>query len=137
MRRLGASIALFFALAGAAQASDGTIGPGDAHVVVRKAGYRVEISISPNRGALIPSTFVVGVTRGGEPVDGTVTARFAMVAMPMPALSLRLRRVASGRFSAHATKLTMPGRWQITFRLVPRATATPVDVVLVDNTRVI
>ena len=43
-------------LAGAA-ARDGTIGPGDAHAVVHKAGYRVEISITPNRGALIPSTY--------------------------------------------------------------------------------
>jgi hypothetical protein len=131
---MGRAVAFaFLALAGG---SDGTIGPGDAHTVVHKAGYRIEIAIAPNRGALIPSTFTVGLTRAGKPVRGTVTARFAMIAMPMPALSLRFSQVAPGRFTARGTKLTMPGRWRITFHVVPRESA-PVDVVLVDTTRVI
>lgn len=130
-------VAVVLALAAVAFGSaDGTVGPGDAHTVVRKAGYRVEISIAPNRGALIPSTFAVVVTRGGTPVSGTVTARFTMVAMPMPSLSLRLKQVAPGRFSARGTKLTMPGRWRIAFHVVPHG-AAPFGVVLTDYTRVI
>jgi hypothetical protein len=139
MRRLGVSLlvaSLAFAGAGAAHGSDGTVGPGSVHVVVRKARYRVEIAIAPNQGALTPSTFTVGLTRSGKPVSGAIIARFAMVAMPMPSLSLRLRQLAPGRFAASGTKLTMPGRWQITFHVVPR-NAVPFDVVLLDNARVI
>jgi hypothetical protein len=139
MRRLGVSLAvasLAFAGAGAAHGSDGTVGPGKVHVVVHKAGYRVEIAIAPNQGALTPSAFTVGLTRSGGPVSGTIVARFAMPAMPMPPLSLRLRQLSPGRFAASGTKLTMPGRWRITFHVEPR-NAAPVDVVLIDNARVI
>jgi YtkA-like protein len=133
MRRLAVVLALAsLAFAGA----DGTVGPGDAHTIVRKAGYRLEVTITPNHGALTPSTFTVGLTRAGKPVSGTVAIRFAMVAMPMPPLALRLRQVAAGRFQARGTKLTMPGRWRLTFHVVPRK-AAPFDVVLLDNARVI
>ncbi len=136
MRRLGAAIALVLVLvmwpAAAASANDGVVGPGDVHTVVRKEGDRVAVSITPNIGGLIESVYTVGLTRGGRPVAATVTARFTMIAMPMPTLSLAFRQVAPGSYRAKGEKLTMPGRWEIRVHVIPSG-AKPFDVVLVDH----
>lgn len=120
------------AVPAAASAGAGVVGPGEGHTVVRKLGYRVEITITPNIGGLVVSDYTVVLTRSGKPVAGTVAARFSMIAMGMPSLDLRFRQVSPGRYRASGTKLTMPGRWQIDFHILPRS-ARAFDVVVVDR----
>ena len=122
--------AAFASAAGAAR-NDGTIGPGETHKVLTKSGYRVEIRISPNLGGHITSIFSLTLTRNGEPVAATASARFTMQAMPMPSLSLRLPSTAPGRYRGSGQTLTMPGRWQIDFRITPRG-GRPLDIALLD-----
>jgi hypothetical protein len=116
----------------AALAATLAIGPGAAHVTRSVGGYRVELAVTPNLGGLRQNTFVVGCTRNGKPVDAAVTARFDMVAMPMPALHLVLRRAAPGRYRGVGRMLTMPGTWQIDVHVAPRG-GKPFDVLLVDH----
>jgi hypothetical protein len=120
------------AVPAAAGAGDGTVGPGEGHTVVRKLGYRIELTITPNIGGLIVSDYTIVLTRSGTPVAGTIAARFSMIAMGMPALGLRFRQISPGRYRASGTKLTMPGRWQIDFHIMP-GRARPFDVVIVDR----
>jgi hypothetical protein len=120
------------ALPAAAGSGAGIVGPGEGHTVVRKLGYRIEITITPNIGGLVASDYTVVLTRSGKPVAGAVAARFSMIAMGMPALDLRLRQVSPGHYRASGTKLTMPGRWQIDFHIVPHRART-FDVVIVDR----
>jgi hypothetical protein len=116
----------------AAAAAALAIGPGPAHLTRSVDGYRVEVAVTPNLGGLRPNTLVVGCTRNGKPVDAAVTARFAMVAMPMPAIHLVLRRTAPGRYRGVGQTLTMPGTWQIDIHVVPRG-GKAFDVLLVDH----
>ena len=53
-----------------------------------------------------------------------------MRAMPMPSLTLSLRASSPGVYRGTGRKLTMPGRWEIRVRIVPRG-ASPVEIVLV------
>jgi hypothetical protein len=120
------------AVAPAALAGDGSVGPGDGQVVVHKLGYRLDLTITPNLGGLIASDYTVVLTRSGTPVKGAIAARFSMVAMGMPALGLRFRQISPGRYRARGTKLTMPGMWKIDFHIKPRG-ARAFDVVIVDR----
>ncbi len=128
MLALGAAV---LASAAGATRNDGTIGPGETHRTLTKAGYRVDLRISPNLGGHITSIFSLTLTRNSEPVTATVSARFTMQAMPMPSLSLQLPSTAPGRYRGSGQTLTMPGRWQIDFRIAPRG-GRPLDIALLD-----
>jgi hypothetical protein len=127
--------ALALVAAGSALASDGSVGPGEVHTVLVKRGYRIAVSITPNLGGRIPSTFTLECTRSGDPVTATITARFTMVAMHMPPLGLRLRPVAAGVYRATGEMLVMPGRWLIRFHVSPRDDRV-FDVLLADSATV-
>jgi hypothetical protein len=111
--------------------SDGTIGPGEARAVLTRSGCRLEFTISPNLGGRIESTFTLRLTRAGRPVPATVSAVFTMQAMQMPSLDLILKPKAPGIYQGSGEKLTMPGRWQIRLRIVPRR-EPPLEVTLTD-----
>ncbi len=131
------AVLVALALGGSAGAVSGgaVVGPGPVDAVVAKSGYRVRISISPNQGGLVYNNFAVRCTRMGRPVVGAVSMRFTMRAMPMPSLTLRLRASAPGLYRGTGRKLTMPGRWEIRVRVVPRG-GSPVEIVLVDRVAV-
>jgi hypothetical protein len=120
-------------IAGAARAGPGdrAIGPGVAHTVIFASGYRIDVSVSPNLGGRISSTFRLHLTRAGQPVDAAVDARFTMPAMPMPSLALRLHRTGPGLYQGSGEKLTMPGRWLIDLELRP-SSRRPFHVILTD-----
>jgi hypothetical protein len=128
-----ATVLVSAALVGEARGtpSRGTIGPGDAHAVVLRSGYRVDLAITPNLGGHITSTFKIELTRNGRPVTAAVSARFTMRAMEMPSLELQLRSTAPGRYRGSGQTLTMPGRWQIDFHFAVQG-APPFDITLVD-----
>ena len=135
-RRCAAGFAvacLLSALTGAASAapSDGTIGPGEAHIVLTRAGCEIELTITPNLGGHIPSTFTLELTRAGRPVSAAVSAVFTMQAMPMPPLGLRFKPKAPGIYQGTGEKLTMPGRWWIRLHIAARG-GVPLDVVVTD-----
>jgi hypothetical protein len=111
--------------------SDGTIGPGEARAVLFKSGLKIELTITPNLGGHIASTFTLELTRAGRPVRAAVSAVFTMQAMPMPSLGLMLKPRAPGIYQGSGEKLTMPGRWQIRLRIVARH-QPPLEVVLID-----
>jgi YtkA-like len=109
-----------FAAQGLAARNGTTVGPGPAHAVIVESSYRVELAIGPNLGGRIPSTFRLRLTRAGKPVAARISARFTMEAMPMPSLTLALHAKAPGVYAGSGEKLTMPGRWQIGFKIAPR-----------------
>ena len=111
--------------------SDGTIGPGEARVVLIRSGCRIEFTIVPNLGGRIASSFRLELTRAGRPVPATVSATFTMSSMPMPSLGLLLKQTAPGVYQGSGEKLTMPGRWQIRIHVAERH-ALPLDVVFTD-----
>ena len=63
----------------------------EGHAVVGKAGYRLELSITPNLGGRIDSDFRLRLTRGRPPRERPRSLlRFTMPAMEMPELRLAL-----------------------------------------------
>jgi hypothetical protein len=138
MRRTIAIVAVLALLAagGTAPAADEIrVGPGPFVVWLGTYGYRLSFRVTPNVGGLRRNEFTVRVTRGGRPVDAAVRARFTMRTMPMPTLSLRLRRVAAGVYRGAGMKLTMIGPWEIRYHVEPRG-ARAFDVVLLDRVRI-
>lgn len=129
---VGVAACTLAAIAGPGRSSGPAVGPGPVSTVVVQGGYRVAVSITPNKAGLVFNTFTIRCTRGGRQVLGTVTARFTMVAMPMPSLSLTLRPVAPGVYRATGRTLTMPGRWEIRFRIGPRG-ASPFTLTVRDH----
>ena len=119
------------ALAGLAKPSAHT-GPGPVTTVVNKNGYRVELSVTPNRAAT-QNTFAVRLTKGGTPVRGAdVIATFTMLDMEMPSQSSRLAEGAPGVYTRAAPVLVMVGHWGLGFQIQPRG-AAPFTVLLLDR----
>ncbi len=110
---------------------EATLGPGPGHAVVGKAGYRLELSITPNLGGRIDSDFRLRLTQAGRPVAAAILLRFTMPAMEMPELRLALRPAGPGVYAGTGQKLTMPGRWHIRVHVVPHG-KPPLEVLLAD-----
>ena len=109
----------------------GRSAPARLAAVLFKSGLKIELTITPNLGGHIASTFTLELTRAGRPVRAAVSAVFTMQAMPMPSLGLMLKPRAPGIYQGSGEKLTMPGRWQIRLRIVARH-QPPLEVVLID-----
>jgi copper transport protein len=87
---------------------------------VNRAGYRLELLVSPNRAAA-PDSFALRITKGGQPVRGAeVTLTFAMTTMEMPNQEYQLREIRPGLYSRAAPALVMVGLWGLTFQITPR-----------------
>jgi hypothetical protein len=138
MRRGVVAVALGVPLLGVGAASAEAplvVGPESVRTTLSQAGLRLELRVSPNRAA-IPSTFVVKVRDGLDPVrKARVTARVTMPKMAMPPVNLTLREVTPGVYSANApAAFTMVGTYELAYRV----TATghrPVTATLVDHVR--
>jgi copper transport protein len=98
------------ALADVGQVSAHT-GPGAVTRSFDAGGYHFVLHVTPNRAA-VPNDFAVQITRNGKPVHGaTVTLRFLMLDMEMPAQEYSLTETQPGTYARSIPALVMVGRW--------------------------
>jgi copper transport protein len=109
------------------------VGPGPVTEVVTKNGYRIELSVTPNRAAA-PNTFSIRVTKDGEPVrHATVIAGFAMLDMEMGIQKYVLPELSPGLYERGAPALVMVGHWGLSFEITPPG-QQPFTITFVDRT---
>jgi copper transport protein len=114
-------------------AASAHVGPGPVTETVRRAGYRLDLRVRPNRAA-VPNAFSVAISMNGQPVRGAdVTATFTMLDMEMGQIAYRLPEIAPGRYGRSAPALVMVGHWGLSFDIRPLHGA-PFTVVLFDRT---
>jgi hypothetical protein len=96
------------------------VGPGKVVSSVERAGYTLQLLISPNK-AVAPNDFELRITRGGKPVSGAdVTVTFAMLDMEMPSLEYQLAPAGPGLYKRTAPALVMVGHWGLSFTVTPK-----------------
>ena len=108
------------------------VGPGRVATTVNRAGYRLQVLVSPNKAAA-PDSFSLRITRGGRPVRrATVTLDFNHTEMEMPQQEYSLRETAPGIYSRAAPALIMVGKWALSFNVAPRG-VPPFTALIVDE----
>ena len=108
------------------------VGPGKVAETVHRAGYTLQVLVSPNKAAA-PNSFALKLTRGGKPVqNANVTLTFAMLDMQMANQEFQLKETQPGVYSRPAPALVMVGHWGLTFSVTPRA-GQPFTAVIVDR----
>jgi copper transport protein len=118
-----------FALEGSAIA---TVGPGTVARTVSRAGYQLEVLVSPNRAAA-PDAFALHITKNGRPVRGaTVTLTLNHLEMQMPQQEYQLTESQPGVYSRSAPALVMVGKWGLSFQVTPPGGA-PFTALIVDQ----
>jgi len=101
-----------------AHAAGPRVGPGPASTVVEQGGYRVRVTLGPNR-ASAPNRIEVDVSRGGAPVGGcAVRLEATMLAMRMPDRGYELVE-RGGRYALSVPPWLMPGAWELTVTVTP------------------
>ena len=95
------------------------VGPGRVVRSVGRAGYLLQLLVSPNRAAA-PDSFALRITRGGQPVRGAnVTLTFDMTTMQMPQQEYQLAETRPGVYARSAPALVMVGEWGLNFQIAP------------------
>ncbi len=108
------------------------VGPGTVARTVTRAGYRLELLVTPNQAAA-PDSFALRITRNGQPVRGAdVTLTFAMTTMQMPEQEYQLAETQPGVYARSAPALVMVGEWGLTFQITP-ANGSPFTALIVDQ----
>jgi copper transport protein len=108
------------------------VGPGAVARAVTRAGYRLELLVSPNRAAALDS-FALRITKSGQPVRGaSVTLTFNMTTMQMPQQQYQLTETQPGVYSRAAPALVMVGEWGLTFQIDPRS-GPPFTALILDQ----
>jgi copper transport protein len=108
------------------------VGPGTVSRTVTRAGYKLELVVTPNRAAA-PDVFTLRVTRNGQPVtNASATLTFAMTTMEMPNEEYQLTEIHPGVYRRAAPALVMVGVWGLTFHVAPR-TGPPLSVLILDE----
>jgi len=108
------------------------VGPGTVARTVNRAGYRLELLVSPNRAAA-PDSFALRITRDGQPVRGAnVTLTFDMTTMQMPQQEYQLAETRPGVYTRAAPALVMVGEWGLTFQIAPRS-GPPFSALILDQ----
>ena len=108
------------------------VGPGRVARTVQRAGYKLQVLVSPNKAAA-PDSFALRITKGGQPVQGaTVTLAFNHLQMAMPQQQYDLKEVSPGVYSRSAPALVMVGPWGLTFQITPKG-AAPFTALIVDQ----
>ena len=109
-----------------------TVGPGRVVQTIDRAGYTLQVLVSPNKAAG-PDSFALRITKGGHPVRGAnVTLLFNHLEMQMPAQEYQLTETAPGVYSRAAPALVMVGRWGLTFQVTPKH-GLPFTALIVDQ----
>ena len=118
-----------FALQNSALAS---VGPGRVAGSVNRAGYKLQVLVSPNKAAA-PDSFALRITKGGKPVRGAnVTLAFNHLEMQMPQQEYQLTETQPGVYSRSAPALVMVGRWGLSFQITPKG-GQPFTALIVDQ----
>jgi copper transport protein len=96
------------------------VGPGRVAKTIARAGYVLQVLVSPNQAAA-PDSFALQITKGGEPVRGAnVTLTFNHTEMQMPQQEYQLAETRPGIYSRSAPALVMVGKWALGFQITPR-----------------
>jgi copper transport protein len=96
------------------------VGPGRIVKTVARAGYLLQVLVSPNRAAA-PDSFALRITKGGQPVRGAyVTLTFNQTEMEMPQQEYQLTETQPGVYSRTAPALVMVGKWALAFSIAPK-----------------
>jgi copper transport protein len=107
-------------------------GPGPIASTVTKNGYKLRVSVAPNKAA-VPNSFAVAITKDGKPVaHADVLLSFAMLDMEMQNQEYRLTETAPGVYARAAPALVMVGHWGLSFGVTPRG-GRPFNVLVVDR----
>ena len=97
------------------------VGPGRVVETVQRAGYMLQVLVSPNKAAA-PDSFALRITKGGQPVRGAdVTLTFNHTEMEMPQQEYQLSEKQPGVYSRAAPALVMVGKWALAFQVTPRS----------------
>jgi copper transport protein len=108
------------------------VGPGRVAQTVHRAGYVLQILVSPNR-AQAPDMFALRITKNGQPVrSANVTLTFNHLEMQMPQQEYQLTETEPGLYSRAAPALVMVGRWGLTFQITPK-NQPPFTALIVDH----
>jgi copper transport protein len=108
------------------------VGPGTVARTVTRAGYQLELLVSPNRAAA-PDSFALRITKNGQPVrEANVTLTFNMTTMQMPQQQYQLTETEAGVYSRAAPALVMVGEWGLTFQIAPKD-GTPFTALILDQ----
>jgi copper transport protein len=109
-----------------------SVGPGHVAETVDRAGYRLQVLVSPNKAAA-PNSFALRITKNGQPLRGAnVTLAFNHLEMEMPQQEYQLTETKAGIYSHAAAALVMVGRWGLTFNVTPKS-GPPFTAVIVDQ----
>lgn len=107
-----------------------TVGPGPVAARLTRDGYRLQLTLTPNK-PLVAGTVALRLARHGKPVnDARVRITFTMVGMD--GLTGRLTQTAAGLYSHRGPILGMSGHWSIRLDITPPHTAR-FSVSLVDQ----
>jgi hypothetical protein len=99
---------------------------------VQRAGYKIEVLVSPNKAAA-PDSFALRITKGGLPVRGaTITLTLNHLEMQMPQQHYQLTETQPGVYSRAAPALVMIGRSGLAFQIAPPGSA-PFTALIVDQ----
>jgi copper transport protein len=108
------------------------VGPGRVIQTVHRAGYEVQVLVSPNKAAA-PNSFALRITKGGQPVRGAnVTLTLNHLQMQMPQQEYQLTEKQPGVYSRAAPALVMVGKWGLSFEITPRG-GPPFTALIVDQ----
>ena len=108
------------------------VGPGRVAETVGRAGYTLQVLVSPNKAAA-PDSFALRITKNGQPVRGAnVTLTFNHTEMQMPQQEYQLTETQPGVYSRAAPALVMVGKWALSFQISPK-TGPPFTALILDQ----
>ena len=97
------------------------VGPGRVAQTVHRAGYVLQVLVSPNK-AVAPDSFALRISKSGQPVRGAnVTLTFNHTEMQMPQQEYQLTETQPGVYSRAAPALVMVGKWALDFQITPKS----------------
>ncbi len=109
-----------------------SVGPGVVARSVERAGYKLEVLVSPNKAAA-PDSFGVKITKNGQPLRGAdVTLTFNHTEMEMPQQEYQLNETSPGVYSRAAPALVMVGKWALAFNVTPKS-GPPFTALILDQ----
>jgi copper transport protein len=109
-----------------------SVGPGPVVATVSRAGYKLQVLVSPNKAAA-PDSFALRITKNGQPVrHANVTLTFNHTEMEMPQQEYQLTETRPGIYSRAAPALIMVGKWSLAFNVAP-AGGPPFTALILDQ----
>jgi copper transport protein len=109
-----------------------SVGPGRVAQTIERAGYRLQVLVSPNKAAA-PDSFALRITQGGRPVrHADVTLTFNHTEMEMPQQQYQLTETRAGVYSRRAPALIMVGKWALAFNVSPPG-GPPFTALIIDE----